>query len=72
MPQIIYFPSILSLLFVLSHAKLKEANEKNWFYNTSVNEQFERKGLFHTIFLTSFNSLIPTSFKCVYPLFNRL
>ena len=26
--QIIYFPSILSLLFVLSHAKLKETNEK--------------------------------------------
>ena len=26
--QIIYFPSILSLVFVLSHAKLKETNKK--------------------------------------------
>ena len=40
--QIIYFPCILSLLFVSSHAKQKETNESTWFYDTSMNKQLER------------------------------
>ena len=40
-PQIIYFPSILSLVFVLSRAKLKETNEEIGLFSSFTQRKLE-------------------------------
>ena len=57
--QIIYFPSIFSLLFVLSHAKLKETNKKSSIMHQwiNVNECVGVNVLFGNVLLT-FNVVI--------------
>ena len=61
--QIMYIPSIMSLVFVLSFAKLKETNERNRFYSASMDEVFLRKKLFFAkLSLTYFNEYINFAF----------
>jgi len=58
-----YIPSIMSLVFVLSFAKLKETNERNRFYSASMDEVFLRKKLiFAKLSLSYFNEYINFAF----------